>query len=254
MNCRPAEPADRPAIRDVARRSIQASYSLSPQAITDAIEEWYAESRLTETLDADDRLLLVAEIDGQVVGFSESTLTESHVEARGAHEDVETSHDATILWVHVDPAYRGSGVGTQLFEGTRERLDGLGATRLRAQVLADNSEGTGFYEDFGLKRVGQQEREIAGRSHIEYVYVDEPSGTEPVETDGQTVYVDRDDAETGSIAPLFVVYSDEARDQRYGYFCSNCESFANAMDAMGRIECANCGNARKPTRWDAAYM
>ncbi|MFB6163358.1 MAG: GNAT family N-acetyltransferase [Halococcoides sp.] len=254
MNCRPAEAADRPAIRDVARRSIQASYSLSPQAITDAIEEWYAESRITETLDDDDHLLLVAEIDDQVVGFSESTLTESHVEARGASNAVDTSHDATILWVHVDPAYRGSGVGSRLFEGTRDRLDDRGATRLRAQVLADNSEGAGFYEDYGLERVGQQEREIAGRSYVEYVYVEEPSGIDAIEADGETVYVDRDEAETGSIAPLFVVYRDEERKNRYGYYCGNCESLANAMDAMGRIECANCGNARKPTRWDAAYM
>ena len=38
MSIRRAEVADKPAIRDVARRSLQASYSLGPQAITSAIE------------------------------------------------------------------------------------------------------------------------------------------------------------------------------------------------------------------------
>jgi hypothetical protein len=27
-----------------------------------------------------------------------------------------------------------------------------------------------------------------------------------------------------------------------------------AVDTMGRIECNDCGNVSKATRWDAAYM
>jgi hypothetical protein len=72
-------------------------------------------------------------------------------------------------------------------------------------------------------------------------------------TDGQTVYVSRDEAERGSKGPFFVVYADEGGDSRYGYFCGNCERIDNAMDPMGRIECNVCGNARKPTEWDAAH-
>jgi hypothetical protein len=26
------------------------------------------------------------------------------------------------------------------------------------------------------------------------------------------------------------------------------------MSANGRIKCAECGNTRKPTRWDASYL
>jgi len=47
---------------------------------------------------------------------------------------------------------------------------------------------------------------------------------------------------------------DEGRSDRYGYYCGNCDRLANAMDSMGRVECNECGNARKPTRWDAAYL
>jgi primosomal protein N' len=36
--------------------------------------------------------------------------------------------------------------------------------------------------------------------------------------------------------------------------CSNCESFDIAMDSMERLECNDCGNQKKPTRWDASYL
>lgn len=71
--------------------------------------------------------------------------------------------------------------------------------------------------------------------------------------DGETVYVSREEAKTGSKDPFFVVYSDEDGESRYGYYCEFCERIDNAMDSMGRIECNVCGNIRKPTEWDAAH-
>jgi len=251
MEIRSAESSDKPAIRDIARRSLQASYSLSPQAITGAVEEWYGEQRLTESLADEDRLLLVAVREGQVVAVSESTLAESVL----GEDAEEGGHSATILWLHVDPAYRGEGLGTALFDATRERLHELGAGVVQGRVLADNAEGNSFYESRGFEPVGRNEVTIDGRTHVENVYVEEPGGMQRLTLpDGTTVFVDRDDARTGSLAPFHVVYEDPDRESRYGYFCGSCEQLANAMDAMGRIECDACGNSRKPTRWDAAYM
>lgn len=70
---------------------------------------------------------------------------------------------------------------------------------------------------------------------------------------GDTVYVDRADAERGSEGSFFVVYADADGQRRYGYLCGNCESLSNAMDPMGRIVCNDCPNVRKPTEWDAAH-
>jgi len=246
-----AEPSDRPAIRDIARRSLQASYSLSPQAITGAIEEWYDEQRLEESLEDEDHILQVAEEDEQVVGFSESTLADSPL----IGEDDEADRKATILWIHVDPAYRGNGYGSALFEGTLSLLHEKGAGLVQGRVLADNTEGTGFYESRGFEAVGRSEVTVDGRALIERRYVEEPSGMEPLELDsGGTVYIDRDGAETGSLAAFHVVYNDPEGEERYGYYCSSCDELANSMDAMGRIECDACGNSRKPARWDSAYM
>ncbi|AGB37546.1 DUF5816 domain-containing protein [Natronococcus occultus] len=71
--------------------------------------------------------------------------------------------------------------------------------------------------------------------------------------DGDTVYVSKTDGDRGSKGPFLIAYESPEAQRRYGWFCTNCESFDNAMDSMGRIQCNRCGNFRKPTEWDAAH-
>jgi len=70
---------------------------------------------------------------------------------------------------------------------------------------------------------------------------------------GDTVYVDTDEGEIGSKGPFYSTYTSDEGDTRWGWFCSNCETFDNAMDTMGRIQCNECGNFRKPDEWDDAH-
>jgi hypothetical protein len=70
--------------------------------------------------------------------------------------------------------------------------------------------------------------------------------------DGQMLHVSRE-AEKGQKGPFLVVYGDPAGESRWGYFCTNCETFDNAMDSMGRIQCNRCANVKKPDQWDAAH-
>jgi len=241
MEIREATPRDRPAIRDVARRSLQSSYSLEPKAIVGAIEEWYDENRLRDMFSDDGKLLLVAEADGQVVAFSDSIISG---ESTGE-----------ILWLHVDPDYRGEDYGEQLFEATRTELADRGATTLQGRVLADNAGGNAFYEDRGLSKIGEEEVEIDGTPYVENIYAEvDKTGIEELDVEGETVYINHGNTENGSIAPFHVVFNEEGSEEIYGYWCSKCDTLANAMDAMGRIQCDTCGNARKPTRWDSAYL
>lgn len=71
--------------------------------------------------------------------------------------------------------------------------------------------------------------------------------------DDGPLYVAEDEGDRGQDGPFLVVYRDQDRKRRYGWYCTNCESVDNAMDAMGRIECNVCGNFRKPEEWDAAH-
>jgi hypothetical protein len=71
--------------------------------------------------------------------------------------------------------------------------------------------------------------------------------------DGGTLYVAEDEGERGQDGPFFVVYGTPEREDRWGWYCSNCESVDNAMDSMGRIKCNVCGNFRKAEEWDSAH-
>lgn len=71
--------------------------------------------------------------------------------------------------------------------------------------------------------------------------------------DDRTVYVDRTRIERGSSGPFYAAYGSPTGGDRWGYLCAACDSFDNAMDTMGRIECNECGNIRKAEEWDAAH-
>ncbi len=70
---------------------------------------------------------------------------------------------------------------------------------------------------------------------------------------GPTVYVDDGVDVVGSKGPFHPVYADAAATRPWGYFCTACGTFDNAMDTMGRIVCNECNNTRRPEEWDAAH-
>lgn len=240
MEIREATADDGSAVRSIALRSMEASYSLSPSTIESAIMQWYGADSFGDLLKDDGVLLLIAEVDGEPVAFSESALEDG----RG-----------DIHWIHVAAMHRGEGVGQALYEATREKLEKSGAETIRGLVLAMNSEGNRFWEQRGLQKVGEGTVEVDGTAFVENIYVDEESvDLQPAVVDDRELYIDRGDAERGSAGPFYTVYTDEYRENRYSYYCGNCESLITSMDTMGRLACEECGNQLKPTRWDAAYM
>ena len=243
MEIRGAKPADADAIREVADRSMEASYTLSPQTIEGAVAQWYDDDALAEKLDDEELVMLVAEGDEGLLGFSEAVL-------------LDVDGDADLNWLHVDPDYRGDGIARRLFEATSERLMEMGARRMRGRVLQDNTAGNDFYEHLGFVKAGSAKVDIDGSDYVENIYVeDDPEELEPLTTDdGRKLYIDYNDSDRATLAPFLAVYTDTDRSDRWGYYCSNCESTDVAVDSMGRIECNECGNVSKATRWDAAYL
>ena len=240
MEVREATTADGPAVRSIALRSMEASYSLGPGTIENAVHQWYGIDSFAEKIDDDDVLVLVGEVDGEPVAFSESFIA-------GDRGDIN--------WLHVATTHRGEGYGRALYEATSNRLESEGAETIRGLVLADNSAGNRFWENQGLTKVGEGSVEIDGSAFVENVYVDRESvDIEPIDIDGTEHYIDRSDADHGSDGEFYTVYTDEDRDNKYGYYCGACENLVTSMDAMGRLECEECGNTLQPTRWDAAYM
>lgn len=244
IEIREAKAADVEGIREVATDSLRASYAdvLDEDVIERAVEEWYGDETVEAELDTDGMLYLVAVAGGELVGFSQSTaFAENPV--------------GSILWIHVDPSHRDRGIGSTLLKQTQATLSDLDVERVAAEVLAGNESGNRFYEEHGFEKTTDRETGIAGENYVENVYVQQGAEQFEVhEVGDRTLYVNWAESERGSDAPFFAAYSDEAGEDLYGWYCSNCQSFDNAMDSMERLECNDCGNTKKPVRWDAAYL
>lgn len=251
MHVREATEADAAAVRAVAERSLAASYDglLDEPARERAVAEWYATDRLTDQVEAADAAVLVAVEGDDVVGFVQAELL--------THEDWT---DGRVLWLHVDPDHRGEGIAGDLLAATEGWLDETDTDRVSASVLAGHEAGNEFYRHHGYERVDEWTVTVDDRSLREHVFVRESDdvGDVPlraVETaEGPTVYVDDDEAARGGEGPFYRAYTARDAERVWGWVCGACGSADTAMDTMGRVECNDCGNTRKASRWDAAYM
>lgn len=247
MDVREATGDDGDAIRRVADASLEATYSetLGEDIVATAADEWYAADRLGDRLADDSVLYLVATVDDEVVAFSESEFDGDAV--------------GVIQWLHVAPEYRNRGFGRRLLEYTEAELLER-ANRIESRVLAANDAGNAFYQSHGYVRTGERSLDVGEESYTEHRYVNLPEGesaaelTEQRDVEDGTVFVAFDERERGSNGPLYVAYRNEDRTDRYGFYCGNCGSTETTMDSMGHIECTNCGNKRRATRWDSAYL
>lgn len=252
MDLRDGTPEDVEAIRAVAHASLTESYGdvVDEDLLEDAIDGWYDTAELAEDIVAPRVVFPLAVEDGDVVGFAESYVVE-HVRERVGEID----------WLHVHPDYRGKGIGSDLLARVETELRDADVDRIEGRVLVANEAGTEFYEQEGYDRSEDRTITVGRETFRERRYVkDLTAEPETPETavhttpGGERVYVAFDESDRGSDGPFYAVYLDEEHEVLYGYFCGNCEGLDTAVDTMDRIECNNCGNRRKPTRWDAAYL
>jgi len=89
------------------------------------------------------RIVLVAEVDGEVVGMA-------HVAPSGA---ANAPHRAEVQRVAVASASRGTGVGRELMEAVEEIARARGLTLLWL-TTHDASDACAFYEAVGFTRLG----------------------------------------------------------------------------------------------------
>jgi len=257
-----------------------AGYAISPQQIDAVVEDQFGRDRLEGDSGDSEATYVVAEIDDEVA----QTTVAGVVVGRVADETGE------IRWLFVDPEHRGKGIGTTLFEEARGKLRDDGAEEIRIYPLEESTEGPQFAERLGFEQAGDREVEIGGESFVEYAYAESSSdGAEPeagdaeastsegadaagdptepttfpnteerdgrrttTTDDGERLYVDTDDAQSGTAAAFFPVYEDEAFEERYGFYCGNCGSLDVSVDQMDRYECGDCGNSHA-SRSDQSY-
>ncbi|WP_247003171.1 GNAT family N-acetyltransferase [Halosolutus gelatinilyticus] len=156
MEIRPAATDDREEIRRVARATWHDTYDeLDAATIDETIDDWYGDEALERALSEAGTAFLVAEQDGEIVGFT-----------HGVVQDDE----GDVLRMAVHPDHQREGIGTALHERLQEDLRDFNMNRMRAIDLASNGQGRRFYEEQGFERTGEGEVEIGGEQRREVVY------------------------------------------------------------------------------------
>ncbi|WP_226039706.1 GNAT family N-acetyltransferase [Natrinema sp. DC36] len=156
MEIRPAIRDDREQIRAVARETWHDTYDeLDDETIDETIDEWYGDEALETALSKPGTAFLVAEADGDLVGFTHG---------------VVTAEEGDVLRMSVHPDHQGEGIGTALYERLREDLRDFNMERMRAIDLASNEGGREFYETHGFEPTDEDEVEIGGKRRREVVY------------------------------------------------------------------------------------
>ncbi|TMT77640.1 GNAT family N-acetyltransferase [Haloterrigena sp. H1] len=271
MEIREPESAETERIREVVDSSMTTSFRLSPAQIDGLVDEQFADEAVVDKREDEETLLQVAETGAEIEGTTIAGFVEGRLEDGWGE----------VRWLFVDPEHRGKDIGTELYETATETLRDRGAEHICVTVLEANTEGHDFVERLGLEHDGDRRVEIADESVVNYVYTEpdvdatlpgsagedaadeEFPETERVDEqlttadDGTTVYIARDEEESGTAASFFVTYEDDAHTEQYGFYCANCGSLAVSMNNMDRLECSDCGNThteRSTESYDDSYL
>jgi ribosomal protein S18 acetylase RimI-like enzyme len=177
---RPATVTDAPAIGRLTVRAWQAAYrGHMPDAYLDGLRAEDRAGYWDGVLRREDLrgVVLVAERDGEVVGFA----------AAGPSPDPEGAGE--LFAINLDPDHWGTGAGRALLEAVQAELDRMGFAESVLWVLPGNARARRFYERAGWATDGtERTAEVFGvtvpevryrrRSTSEAISSATPAGTE----------------------------------------------------------------------------
>jgi ribosomal protein S18 acetylase RimI-like enzyme len=104
------------------------------------------EYEITTLFNSDNELCLVAELEGQIVGFALGTTVEK----------VNSSWKyGYLVWIGVQPGLQKCGAGHKLFDEIRERMIEQGVRMIVIDTDADNEAGINFFKKQGFGNIQQ---------------------------------------------------------------------------------------------------
>ena len=143
---RPARAADAGAVAELWQAMADQHAGYDPEAWCyhpDARGRWREE--FESFLEQDDKVLLVAEESGEVIGFAVTAVEEPLVEM--------LRRCGIVREVVVRSSARGRGVATRLMQAAFQALKALGAEEVILHAALENAAAIGLYEKLGLRRV-----------------------------------------------------------------------------------------------------
>jgi ribosomal protein S18 acetylase RimI-like enzyme len=147
VEIRPATPADVPAIGRLGALLVRTHHDFDPKrfiAATSRTEQGYG-SFLGTQLDEPNVIVLVAERDGEVLGYTYAGVEgNDYMALRGPA--------GVVYDIVVDPAYRRQGVGRMLLDAALEALKARGAPRAVLSTAEQNTPAQHLFESAGFRR------------------------------------------------------------------------------------------------------
>jgi ribosomal protein S18 acetylase RimI-like enzyme len=155
---RPAAPADMKTIGRLGALLVRTHHDFDPDrfiAATSRTEQGYG-SFLGTQLEEPRIVILVAELDGEVIGYTYAGVEGTdYMSLRGP---------AGVLYdIVVDPTHRGQGVGRELLDATLEALKAKGAPRVVLSTAEGNKPAQRLFARAGFRRTMiEMTRELGG--------------------------------------------------------------------------------------------
>jgi len=144
---RPATPADLPALGRLGALLVRTHHDFDPRRFIDATPRTgrgYA-AYLGSQLEAPGVIVLVAEDDGEVLGYAYAGVEgQDYMSLRGP---AGVLHDLVV-----DPSHRGRGVGRLLLEAAAEALEARGAPQIVLSTAERNEAAQRLFARAGFRR------------------------------------------------------------------------------------------------------
>lgn len=137
-------------IRELTIDDLAAVFHLGERLFTSdfspSMYRTWDEYEITTLFNSDNELCLVAELDGEIVGF-----------ALGTTVDKQNSSwkYGYLVWIGVRPGLQKCGAGRKLFNEIRKRMLEQGVRMLVIDTDADNEAGINFFKKQGFDNIQQ---------------------------------------------------------------------------------------------------
>ena len=151
ITIRPAGPEDAAAVGAFGERSFRETFGPDnrPEDMDAYCVATYAPERQRQELSAPDRVTLLAEMEGNLAGYSQ-------LRDGPAPECVSGGDSIELLRFYVDRRWHGQGVAGALMTETLSRARAMGRRTVYLAVWERNARAIAFYRKAGFRDVGSQ--------------------------------------------------------------------------------------------------
>src|SRR5690606_14866002 len=147
VTIRPATPSDEHALGRLGALLVHVHHGFDPERFIDVVPETSARygAFLRAQLDRPDALVLVAEIEGEVVGYAYAA--DEGYDYASLRGPAGVIHDLVV-----DPAYRRRGLGRRLLDAAVAELESRGVPRIVVMTAERNELAQRMCAQAGFRR------------------------------------------------------------------------------------------------------